>query len=398
MHPTCPQQPLLPAKIPTFNMWLSGRGSGKWGPGWTFKGIHSLGWGPCVWGQGLLKGLFSPHEPQVRGLCGLSRCYSSESIGCSRMGTPGETSADCCRPEWVEGDQHRLQATASFGHRWPLPPPDGQGNVTTCLAPVDAWHQSAFVHSDTRRVSEAPELNATKHPPCIISLSVPLQKRRPDWINSGSMQGNCFLNLWRHPQWTFKGGFIIYKHHGALYPSSNYQTKSFTKFHYTYILLVYPYLGINPLPELMNASWSEYVIGKKKKEKKNLRSYRVWSNTQIWWVLSIYYSVGHECGVIPSLDNDACLHLHHDQTITPEFEEAAHNHWCVACLTSCRWKALPLSAVITCNNDSKPKAFPTIWNHLKYSLDLYFGALSLLWNIWSLTHLLRKLLSANIFT
>lgn len=46
-----------------------------------------------------------------------------------------------------------------------------------------------------------------------------------------------------------------------------------------------------------------------------------------------------------SLDNDACLHLHHDQTITPEFEEAAHNHWCGACLTSCRWKALPLSAM-----------------------------------------------------
>lgn len=132
------------------------------------------------------------------------------------------------------------------------------------------WHQwtlgtKAHSCSVIHEVSEAPELNATKHPPCIISLSVPLQKRRPDWINSGSMQGNCFLNLWRHPQWTFKGGFIIYKHYGALYPSSNYQTKSFTKFHYTYILLVYPYLGINPLPELMNASWSEYIIGEKNK-------------------------------------------------------------------------------------------------------------------------------------
>lgn len=156
-------------------VWQSERGSGKWGPGWTIKDVHSLGWGPCV-GAGPNKGLCRPFKPQ-EGL-GACRCYSSEWIGCSRVGTPGETSADCCRPESVVGDQHRLQATANFGQRSPLPPPDGHSNMTTSQAPVDTWHQSGFALSDTRGVAEAPEPNATKHPPCIISLSVPLWKEK----------------------------------------------------------------------------------------------------------------------------------------------------------------------------------------------------------------------------
>lgn len=49
------------------------------------------------------------------GACGLSRCYSSEFIDNSRMDMPGETSADCCRPEWVGGDQHRLQVPINLG-------------------------------------------------------------------------------------------------------------------------------------------------------------------------------------------------------------------------------------------------------------------------------------------
>lgn len=55
------------------------------------------------------------------GACGLPRCYGSESIGRSRVGRLGKTSADCCTPEWVVLDRHRLQAAAIAGHRWPLP-------------------------------------------------------------------------------------------------------------------------------------------------------------------------------------------------------------------------------------------------------------------------------------
>lgn len=68
MHPTCPQQPLLPAEIPTFHMWQSGRGSGKWGPGWTLKEHPFPGLRAQCLGSGPHKGPFRPHEPQVRGL------------------------------------------------------------------------------------------------------------------------------------------------------------------------------------------------------------------------------------------------------------------------------------------------------------------------------------------
>lgn len=100
-------------------------------------------------------------------------------------------------------------------------------------------------------------------------------------------------------------------------------------------------------------------------------------------------------GVTISLGNDARLHLHHDQTITPEPQEATSNHRCGARLTtSYRWKLQPLSKLMLSPEtiDIKPQAFPTIWNHQMYSLDFilvpfppwFFFSL---FNEWSITSL-----------
>lgn len=67
------------------------------------------------------------------------------------------------------------------------------------------WHQWTFgtkahscsvIHDESQRHRSLMQRNTLR----ALSLYQCLcKKRRPDWINSGSMQGNCFLNLWRHP-------------------------------------------------------------------------------------------------------------------------------------------------------------------------------------------------------
>lgn len=155
MHPTCPQQPLLPAKIPTFHMWQCGRGSGKWGPGWTqirhpLSGLKALYFGPA------LRMAFINLATTGRGLWLVTMFTVANEFDRSRVGRPGETRADCCRPEWVERPTQAAGGRFT-GLHWPLPP-ESHDYMTTCRAPMDTWHLRAYRaqwHTTTLRGTRA---------------------------------------------------------------------------------------------------------------------------------------------------------------------------------------------------------------------------------------------------
>lgn len=111
MHPTCPQQPLLPAEIPTFHMWQSGRGSGKWGPGWTLKEHPFPGLRALCLGSGPHKGLFK--APWTTGQ-GLVACH--DATVANQLAVPGW--AHQVRPVRTAADQSGSEGT-NTACRWP---------------------------------------------------------------------------------------------------------------------------------------------------------------------------------------------------------------------------------------------------------------------------------------